>query len=73
MITIYGKPACPQCDQAKSIMNMKGLEYDYIDISVDESSRQKVLSDGFRSAPAIYIDDEKLGGVNELIKWLSNK
>ena len=72
MIKIYGKPACPNCDQAKMLMDKHELNYTYIDISVDEDSRQKVLGDGFRSAPAIYLGEEKIGGINDLRNWLNN-
>lgn len=40
MITIYGKVNCPACNTAKSVLEAKGIEFEYkqmdTDFSVDE-------------------------------------
>ena len=68
---VWSKPACPYCDQAKALLKLKGIEYE-----------EKIIGDGYmkedlleavpdaRSVPQILIDDELVGGYNELRKRL---
>jgi len=75
MIKIYGlSSGCPKCEQAKNLINMYGYtgkwEYIELDKAGNECFSDMVKSDGFRSAPAVYVDSEKLGSVNELQSFL---
>jgi len=54
MITVYGRPQCPFCDQAKALLENRGVAYEYIDITQDLEARQMLVDDGFRSVPQIY-------------------
>lgn len=72
MYTIYGKPSCTYCDQAKSLLSKKGIEFNYIDVSVDSELKDKIIGDGFRTVPAIYLDDVRIGGFEDLINRLKN-
>lgn len=66
MYTIYTKPNCPQCDQAKLLLKMKGLEFETLDVTSDEKLFDFVVSEGFRGMPAIYQEGVKVGGLQEL-------
>ena len=69
---IYGKPNCPQCAMAKSLLDSRGIEYDYIDITTTGKSAAEITGRaGVRSLPQIYLDGEYIGGFVELNKRLS--
>jgi len=36
-ITIYGKPACPECDKARMLCRIKGLAFRYLEMGADFS------------------------------------
>lgn len=63
---IFGKPACPYCDRAKQILSKYNIEYTYVDLSLDEARLKQFKEQGFRTVPIIYIDDQYIGGFNEL-------
>lgn len=66
-ITIYSKPACSQCDQAKMLLKMKGIEFTSKVLDVDYTLEElKELVPTARNFPVIFIDDKFIGGYNEL-------
>lgn len=66
MYTIYTKPNCTQCDQAKLLLKMKGLEFETKDVTEDENIFEFIVNEGFRGMPAIYLNGDKVGGLQEL-------
>jgi glutaredoxin 3 len=67
MIKIYTKTTCPYCDQAKQLLEAFGFEYEAINIEQDPGARTWLLSEGHRSVPQIYVNDNLLqGGFNGL-------
>jgi glutaredoxin len=80
MITIYGKPNCPQCDQAKSLVHGTGQEFLYVELDVGQDqtdgrayiSRSDLLNlfPGARSVPQITVNGSAIGGLTELRKYL---
>jgi glutaredoxin 3 len=54
MITVYGRPQCPFCDQAKALLENRGVEYTYVDITKQPQAREMLVEAGFRSVPQIY-------------------
>ena len=69
---IYGKPNCPQCTSAKSLLESRGIQYDYIDITTTGKSAAEITGRaGVRSLPQIYLDGEYIGGFTELNTRLS--
>ena len=44
MYLIYGKKQCPYCDQAKALLNMKGLPFDYVDIEEDSHNLESLMA-----------------------------
>lgn len=64
--TIYGQAGCGPCQQAKSLLDSKGLTYDYIDIRNLIPVELEDFKEKHRSVPQIYLKDEYIGGLNEL-------
>jgi glutaredoxin 3 len=71
MIEIYGKPACPHCDQAKRICEQRQLEYKYYQLDTD-FTREEVLEmfPGARTFPQIKVNGTSIGGKDQLSTYL---
>ena len=66
-IEVYSTDNCPWCIRAKSLLHTKGLDYEEIDISSDRVRALEMTErSGRRSVPQIFIDDEPIGGFDEL-------
>lgn len=82
MLVIYSKDNCQQCDSAKLLCQMKGVEYTVKTLDVDYT-RDKLMhiSPKARSFPVItakvkYDDvemEEYIGGLTELKEVLATK
>lgn len=70
MITIYSKKYCPFCNQAKSLLNSKGISFKEVKVDEDTESREFLMAEGHRTVPQIYKDGKLLveGGYTGLTK-----
>lgn len=72
-ITVYTKPACVQCNATKKALDRVGLEYDLVDISVDEDARDYVMALGYVQAPVVEANGEHWSGFRpDRIKGLAS-
>lgn len=71
MIEIWGKPACPHCDQAKTICEKRQLKYVYKQLDVD-FTREEIFENfpGARTFPQIRINGTIIGTKDNLITYL---
>ena len=67
MFTIYSKDKCQQCNTAKLLCQMKGVEFVVKKLGVD-FSREDILSiaPNTRSFPVVFKDGELVGGLEQL-------
>ena len=66
-IEVYSTINCPWCVRAKALLQNKGLDYQEINISTDAArTLEMVERSGRRTVPQIFIDDESIGGFDEL-------
>lgn len=67
-VIIWSKNACPFCEQAKMLLQSKGIEYEERNIMGDTWTKEQLLEavPGARSLPQIFVDDEHIGGFKEL-------
>ena len=66
--TVYGKPNCQGCDQAKALLESKGLGYEYVDVMKTPSAQALFREKGFRSVPQIFLNGEHIEGGFEGLK-----
>ena len=67
MLVVYSKDNCSKCDQAKMLLQVKGVEYDVKMFGEDYTRDEAVkISGGKLDMPIITLDGEYLGGLNEL-------
>ena len=67
-VEIYTWQYCPFCIRAKSLLNKKNIEFIEYKIDGDESAREKMSerANGKRSLPQIFIDNNSIGGCDDL-------
>ena len=71
-IEVYSTQNCPFCVSAKALLKSKNLNFHEIDVSDDIESLQKMIKlSGLRSVPQIFINNQSIGGFDELAKMNS--
>ena len=67
MFIIYSKDNCQQCDAAKLLCQMKGLEFDVKKLGTD-FSREDILAlaPNTRSFPVVFKGNTLVGGLQQL-------
>ncbi|NQV37547.1 MAG: glutaredoxin [Candidatus Marinimicrobia bacterium] len=69
MIKIYTTSWCPYCVAAKRLLTERGKKYEEINIEAQEMSREDLFAiTGGRSVPQIVINDEMIGGYDNLVE-----
>ncbi len=68
-IEVYSTAVCPYCVSAKNLLKSKGLEWTDVRIDTDPAQRDAMLtrSGGRRSVPQIFVNDEHVGGFDDLV------
>ena len=67
-VEIYTWQYCPFCIRAKSLLNKKNISFTEYKIDGDEDARGLMIerADGRRTLPQIFIDNEGIGGCDDL-------
>ncbi|MEH1941185.1 MAG: glutaredoxin 3 [Nostoc sp.] len=67
-VEIYTWKTCPFCIRAKSLLKNKGVEFIEYSIDGDEAARNKMAqrANGRRSLPQIFINDDHIGGCDDI-------
>ncbi|RCW55673.1 glutaredoxin 3 [Halanaerobium sp. ST460_2HS_T2] len=71
-IEVYSKDWCPYCKKAKAFLKSKGLSFTEIDINEKDNYEVMQKRTGGKTVPQIIINDQSLGGYDDLIE-LENK
>jgi glutaredoxin len=74
-VTVYSKPACQYCGKAKALLTSLGYEYTEKVVTKDISLEEffKEIGKTVRTIPQIMIDDEHIGGYNELMEFFADQ
>ena len=69
-IEIYTTNHCPFCIKAKLLLNKKKIKFTEIDISNNETLREKmsIMANGARSVPQIFANNIHIGDCNQIYK-----
>ncbi len=68
---VWSKYHCPYCDQAKALLKMKGIEFEERNINENWTKEQLLEAvPTARTVPQIFLDDQHIGGFQELKKHL---
>ena len=67
-IEVYTSTYCGYCNAAKGLLKNKGVEFVEIDLTTDHELRiELVEKHNWRTVPIIIINDNLVGGYDELI------
>ena len=74
-VIVYSKPACQFCDKAKALLTQLKHEYTEKVVTKDISLEElfKELGKTVRTIPQIVIDENHIGGFNELREHFVDK
>ena len=79
MYTIYSKPNCGYCLQAKQLLEMEQLPFEYKNLGTHYNLDELMtLSPDAKSFPQIFVVDENdnkdlIGGFSDLVEYLNQQ
>lgn len=66
-VKIYTKDPCPYCVRAIRLMDEYGIAYQEIDLTGQQDEIDRIKNEtGWRTVPVILIDDQLVGGYDDL-------
>ena len=67
-VEIYTTMICPYCYRAKKLLEERGAAYNEVDVMCDGKMREdmRARTGGRTSVPQIFINDQHVGGCDEL-------
>lgn len=69
--TVWSKYHCPYCDQAKALLKQQGIEF--VEKKIGDGYTKEDLLEAVpnaRTVPQIFLDEQLIGGFNELKQHL---
>ncbi len=74
MYTIYSKPSCGYCLQAKDLLTMDKLEFEYKQLGTHyDLDELMTLSPNAKSFPQVFKDGVLVGGFSDLVEYLKQQ
>jgi len=71
---VWSKDQCPYCDQAKALLKSRNIEFEERNVSQDWTREQLLEAvPNARTVPQIFLDEELVGGFNELRQRLTTE
>jgi glutaredoxin 3 len=69
-VRVYGTSYCGYCRSAESLLNGRGIPFEYVDVTEDPEARSWLVehADGRRTVPVVFIDGRAIGGYQELAR-----
>jgi len=72
-VVVYSKTNCPYCVMAKQLLKKSNIEFTEKLIGVDVTREQLMeVAPNARTVPQIVINNQVIGGYNELISYMEN-
>ena len=69
---VWSKDMCPYCEQAKMLLRSRNIEFEERNINHGYSREQLLEAvPGARTVPQIFLDDELVGGFDQLRQRLA--
>jgi glutaredoxin-like protein NrdH len=56
-VTVYGRPACVQCNATCRALERRGVDYETVDLSRDADALEHVRALGYMQAPVVLTGD----------------
>ena len=73
MYTIWGRPNCVWCNEAKKLLDYYFIPFKYIELTSENLDEFTILTNGAKKVPQVFHKTgELIGGYEELNKFLSS-
>jgi glutaredoxin 3 len=74
-VTVWSKTPCPNCDQAKALLKQRGIDYEERNITEGTWTKEQLMEavPNARTVPQIFINEQLIGGFNELRQHFQNQ
>ena len=67
-VVVYSSTSCPLCTQAKALLKAREIPFEEINLAMDAEGRVALNEKtGMMTFPQVLVDDELIGGFQELI------
>lgn len=71
MYTVWGRPDCKWCDEAKKLLKYNFIDYYYVELTPENHERFSELTNGAKTVPQIFDPFSCLiGGYDDLKDFL---
>ena len=74
--TVFGRPGCGFCVQAKRVLEDRELPFRYVDIhaeGISQADLEKTVGKPVRTVPQIFHGKQYIGGYTELAEYLKTE
>ena len=61
-VKVYTKPSCVQCNATYRALDSRGIEYEVIDLSIDNRALEEVKALGYLQAPVVVTANDHWSG-----------
>lgn len=62
MLKLFSKNNCPNCTKLKGLLESNGIQFEVVNLDEDINSLQWLKSQGHRSVPQLYLNNNVVGG-----------
>lgn len=62
LVTVYSKPSCVQCTATYRALDIKGITYEVVDLSEDDTALALVQELGYMQAPVVVAGSDHWSG-----------
>ena len=71
-VMLFSREGCPFCARAKGLMYDAGFEFEELVLNRDFSDQALRAVSSVHSYPQVFIDGQRIGGSDDLEKWLNS-
>ncbi len=62
VVTVYSKPSCVQCTATYRALDQKGVNYEIVDLTQDQSAFDTVRNLGYMQVPVVVAGEDHWSG-----------
>ena len=72
-VTLFTKAGCPHCARAKRLLADAGIPFEEIALGPGVTAKTLRAVAGAATTPQVFIGGERIGGADDLEKWLASR
>lgn len=72
-VAMFSRKGCPHCAAAKRLLDAAGYQYEELLLNRDYTDRTLRAVTDAKTFPQVFIDGERIGGADELGRWLERR